>query len=52
MIQVMGQSNHYTRNENSTHETILDSKCIDPLFWIRVNEHFVSQNYLKKNADK
>ena len=48
----MGNSKYYTRNKDSTHETILDSKFMDPLFWIRVNKHFASQNYYQKNADK
>ena len=38
MIEGIGQSKYYTRNEDSTHETILDSKFMDPFFWIRVNE--------------
>ena len=48
----MGHSKYYTRNEDSTHETILDSKFMNPLFWILVNKHFASQKYYRKNADK
>ena len=52
MIEVIGHSKYYTRNEDSTHETILDSKFMNPLLWIRVNEHFTSQYYYRKNAEK
>ena len=48
MIEVIGYSKYYTRNEDSNHETILDSKFMDPLLWIRVNEHFTPQYYYRK----
>ena len=32
MIKVIGHIKYYTRNDNLTHETILDSNFMDPLF--------------------
>ena len=48
MIQVIGHFKYYLRNEDSTHETILETKFMDPSFWIRVNEHLKSQHCYKK----
>ena len=42
MFEVIGQSRYYSRNEDLIHETNLESRFMDNLFWIRVNEHFTS----------
>ena len=32
MFEIIGQSRYYSRNEDSIHETILDSRFMDPFF--------------------
>ena len=51
-FEVIGQSRYYSRNEDLIHETNLESRFMDNLFWIPVNEHYTSQHFYRENPEK
>ena len=52
MIQVMGHSKYFSKNKEFTYETIVETKFMDPSFFIRLNENFTSQHCYKNNINE
>ena len=52
MFEVIVQSMYYSRNEDLIHETNLESRFMDKLFWIRVDEHYTSQHCYRNKPEK
>ena len=52
MIDIIGQSKFYSRNNDSIHETNSETRFRENFFWIRVNKYFTPDVYYRINPNK
>ena len=52
MLQIIGQSRLYSRNEDLIHDTNFEKRFTNIFFWIRVNEHFIPKHCYRINPEQ